>query len=59
MCEFQVFIEGRKIMEDVVFAEAHKNGVRVRDVIGESKIFENVKIVEVNVPLTRLILERV
>ena len=46
-------------MEDVVYAEVSGDRVVLRDVIGDSKTFEGVAIVEVNVPATRLVLERV
>ena len=58
MCEFKVYLGGEKVMEDVVYAEAGDDGVTVRDVVGESRIFKGAVIAEVNVPATRLILER-
>jgi len=58
MCEFRVFLDGKKVMEDVVFAKIDGHGVELRDVIGETRLFENVHIAEVNVPATRLVLER-
>jgi len=57
MCEFKVFLDGDKIMEDVFFAKVDEGKVSVIDVIGETKIFEGVDIVEVNVLSTRLILK--
>ena len=57
MCEFKVFLDGEKIMEDVIFAKVDKGKVSVIDVIGETKVFEGVDIVEVNVPSTRLVLK--
>ena len=56
MCEFKVFLDGEKVMEDVIFAKVDEGKVSVRDVIGETKVFEGVDIVEVNVPSTRLVL---
>jgi len=58
MCEFKVYLGGERVMEDVVYAEASDNGVTVRDVIGESRTFRGAVIVEVNVPATRLVLEK-
>ncbi len=58
MCEFKVFLEGERMMEDVIFAEADEEGVRLRDVLGDTKVFKDVRIVEVNVPATRLVLKR-
>lgn len=58
MCEFKVFLDGEKVMEDVVFAKADNLRVTLRDVVGETRVFEDVSIVEVNVPATRLVLKR-
>ena len=59
LCEFRVFLDDEMLMEDVVFAAVGEAGVTLRDVIGDSKAFEGVRIAEVNVPATRLVLERV
>lgn len=58
MCEFKVFLEGEKVMEDVIFARSEGNNVVLRDIVGETAIFEDVKILEVDVTTTRLILQR-
>jgi len=58
MCEFKVFLDGEMMMEDVIVAEADEQGVLLRDVLGETKVFKGVSIVEVNVPATRLVLKR-
>ena len=57
MCEFKVFLDGEKMMEDVIFAKVDEGKVVIRDIIGETKVFEGVDIVEVNVLSTRLILK--
>lgn len=57
MCEFKVFLDGEMMMEDVIIAEAYETGVMLRDVLGETKVFKDVSIVEVNVPATRLVLK--
>ena len=59
MCEFKVYLDGDRVMEDVIYAEVSGGRVVLRDVIGNSRTFEGVAIVEVNVPATRLVLERV
>jgi predicted RNA-binding protein len=56
MCEFKVFLDGEKVMEDVIFAKVNEGKVSIRDIVGETKIFEGVDIVEVNVPSTKLVL---
>jgi len=58
MCEFKVYLGGERVMEDVIYAEASDDGVTVRDIVGESRTFRGVVIAEVNVPATRLVLER-
>lgn len=57
MCEFKVYLDGEKVMDDVIYAEVDMDMVTVRDVIGETRVFKNTRIVEVNVPSTRLILK--
>jgi len=58
MCEFIVYLNGKKVMEDVIFAQVNEEGVVVKDIIGESKLFQRVKIAEVNVLSTKLILDK-
>ena len=57
MCEFKVFLDGEKIMEDVIFAKVDNGKVSISDVIGKTMVFENVDIVEVNVLSVRLVLK--
>lgn len=45
-------------MEDVIYAEVNERNVSLKDIIGETMIFENVRIVEVNVPAAKLVLKR-
>jgi predicted RNA-binding protein len=59
MCEFRVYLDGEMVMEDVVVATVEEGGVTLRDVIGDFRTFEGVRVVEVNVPATRMVLERV
>jgi predicted RNA-binding protein len=56
MCEFKVFLDGERVMEDVIFAKVDNRRVTLRDVVGEKRVFENAAIVEVNVPATRIVL---
>jgi len=58
MCEFKVYLGGERVMEDVIYAEASDDGVTVRDIVGESRTFRGAVIAEVNVPATRLVIER-
>ena len=57
MCEFIVYLDGKKVMEDVVYAHTDSDKVTIKDIIGESKTFEGVRLVEVNVISTSLIIE--
>lgn len=57
MCEFTVYFNGVKVMEDVVFAHDNGKEVILKDIIGESKTFEGAKIIKVNVLTTQLIIE--
>jgi len=59
MCEFKVFLDGEKVMEDVIYAEVDENRVTLKDVIGDTRVFEDARIAEVNVPSTRLVLKGV
>jgi len=56
MCEFKVLLRGKTVFEDAIYAKAEDSEVTVRDVIGESKTFENCKITEVDVNSERLVL---
>lgn len=58
MCEFRVYLDGEKVMEDVIYARSEGDNVRLRDVVGEMAVFEGVKILEVDVTTTSLILQR-
>lgn len=59
MCEFKVVLRGEVVFRDAVYAKVEGSGVSVRDVLGESKGFENCKIAEVDVNSERLVLSPV
>jgi len=59
MCEFSVFLDEELVMEDVIVVTVEGRSIVLRDVIGDTKAFEGVVVVEVNVPATRLVLARV
>jgi len=59
MCEFKVVLRDEVVFRDAVYAKVEGNGVLVRDVLGDSKGFENCKIVEVDVNSERLVLSPV
>jgi len=59
MCEFTVILDGEAVFKDAVYVKTKSNNVIVKDVLGESKEFENCQIVEVDVTSTRLVLSSI
>jgi predicted RNA-binding protein len=52
MCEFKVLLDDEKVMDDVIYVKAGEHAdrsVTLRDVLGETKRFENTRILEVDV----------
>ena len=56
MCEFSVLLQDKMVFKDAVYAKADGSKVVVKDVLGDFKVFENCKIVEVDVNSERLVL---
>jgi len=56
MCEFNVILNGKVEFKDVIYARVDGDNVTVRNILGEAKVFQNCKIVEADVPNTRLLL---
>ena len=56
MCEFNVILDGKILIKDIVYAKTEKNNVVVKNIIGESKEFKDCKITEIDVNATRLVL---
>ncbi|MCJ7760202.1 CooT family nickel-binding protein [Candidatus Bathyarchaeota archaeon] len=54
MCEFTVYLNGEKVLEDVVSALADGKDIVVRDIVGASRRLNNARITEVNVLTTKL-----
>lgn len=59
MCEFKVLLQGKAVFSDAIYVKADNRKVIVRDVIGNSKTFENCKIAEVDVSSERLVLSSI
>jgi predicted RNA-binding protein len=59
MCEFNVILDGKIVFGDVIYAKVEGSIVTVRNVIGETKAYENVRITEVDVAAARFVLETV
>lgn len=55
MCEFNVILEGKTQFRDVIYARVEGDKVTVKNILGESKEFIGYKIVDVDVPNTRLV----
>jgi len=56
MCEFKVLLKGKTVFNDAIYVRVDDGKVTVRDVIGNSKTFENCRIAEVDVGSERLVL---
>jgi predicted RNA-binding protein len=56
MCELNVFVNGEILFKDAVYAKADGSKVVIKNMLGDSKEFENCKIVEVDINSVRLTL---
>ena len=56
MCEFNVIINGQVQFRDVIYSRVEGENIIVKNIMGEAKEFQGYKIVEVDVPNTRLVL---
>ncbi|MGQ9460454.1 MAG: CooT family nickel-binding protein [Candidatus Bathyarchaeaceae archaeon] len=56
MCEFIVLLKNKTVFKDAIYAKVDGNKLTVKDVLGNSKVFENCKIIEVDVNSERLVL---
>jgi predicted RNA-binding protein len=56
MCEFNVIIDGKVQFRDVIYSKVDGEIITVRNIMGEAREFKGYRIVEVDVPNTRLVL---
>ena len=56
MCEFNVILNGKVQFKDVIYSKVDGDNVTVKNIMGEAKEFKDCRIVEVDVPNTRLVL---
>lgn len=56
MCEFSVVLKEKIVFKDAIYAKVDGGKVIVKDVLGDSRMFEHCKIVEVDVNSERLVL---
>ncbi|MFW6110850.1 MAG: CooT family nickel-binding protein [Thermoproteota archaeon] len=59
MCEFKVILDGEGVFDDAVYVERKQDKVVVRDVLGDSKEFQDCEITKVDVKSTRLVLSSI
>jgi len=59
MCEFNVIIDGKIQFKDVIYSRVDGENVTVRNILGQGQDFKGFRIVEVDVPNTRLVLTKV
>jgi predicted RNA-binding protein len=56
MCELKIVVNKKVVFEDVVYAKVTGNDVMVKSILGNSKVFNNYKITEVNITNEQLVL---
>jgi predicted RNA-binding protein len=56
MCEFNVMVNEEVVFKDAIYAKVDGNKVILKDVLGVSTVFEDCKIVEIDVNSERLVL---
>jgi predicted RNA-binding protein len=59
MCEFNIILDGQKVFSDVIYAKIEGSTVTVKNIIGGAKQYTNVKVTEIDVTTTRIVLETV
>jgi len=57
MCEFNVILDGQTVFGDVIYAKVEGTTIVVRNILGDAREYQNVKITEVDVTTARLVLE--
>ena len=56
MCEFNVIVDGKIEFKDVIYSKVAGDTIIVKNIMGQEKEFNGYKIVEIDVPNTRLVL---
>jgi predicted RNA-binding protein len=56
MCEFNVIVDGKVEFRDVIYSKVEGAKIVVKNIMGEAREFNGYKIVEIDVPNTRLVL---
>ncbi|MDR0493716.1 MAG: CooT family nickel-binding protein [Nitrososphaerota archaeon] len=58
MCEFNVILNDKIQIKDIIYTKVEGNKVVVKDILGKTMEFENCRIIEVDVPNARLVLDQ-
>ena len=56
MCEFNVIVDGKIQFRDVIYSKVDGENITVKNIMGEAREFKSYKIIEIDVPNTRLVL---
>ena len=56
MCEFTVIVQDNAVFTDAIYVKVTGDTVEVKDVLGNTRIFKNYQITEVDVNSERLVL---
>jgi predicted RNA-binding protein len=56
MCEFNVIIDGKVQFKDVIYSKVDGDSLYVKNIMGETREFRGYRIIEIDVPNTRLVL---
>ena len=59
MCEFNIILKNEIVFKDVVYLKTEDNKVTAKSILGETKVFKNSKITEVDVNSTKLVLTEI
>lgn len=59
MCEFNIILKNEIVFKDVVYVKTEDNKVTAKSILGETKVFKNSKITEVDVNSTKLVLTEI
>lgn len=59
MCEFNIILKNEIVFKDVVYLKTEDNNVTAKSILGETKVFKNCKITEVDVSSTKLVLTEI
>lgn len=56
MCEFDVMLDGEKVFEEAIYLRREKEKLLIRNILGEERKLDDVKIKEIDVSKEKLTL---